>query len=545
VAIVPGTRQIDVLRPAGLPLPLPEPQPTRSRRAQAGAWLARHRTSIIILAVVLTAVGVVQAWGMSHSPQPLDDEGTYTAWAYAVQRFHRLGTYTYIYEHPPLGWMFIALWTWVTGAFGRASSAILAGREFMLVCQLASCSLLYVLARRLRFNRVFATTAVLLFSFAPIALRYHRFVYLDNVATPWVLAAFVLALSPRRHLGAAVGSGLCFAIAVLVKETSLMFLPGLGYLLWQQADARTRRVWLALWATVFVMSAALYAVFALLKGELLPGAGHVSMLQSAWWNAFGRQVSGSALHAGTPNHALVVDWLHNDSVLLLYGVLVFPTALFVRSLRPFAVVMAVLLVASVRSYYLPIAFIVLPISIAPLLVAGVANEAWNGVKRAWRQGAAPGRALLARSATRALAVAGVVALAAALGGVTTNWVRADGAALRDHQADHFFAAQHWVVRNLPRNSRIVLENIYWVDLVRAGWNPKDVIWHEKIDSDPAVERLLPHGYRDLDYVVSSAGLRARMDSVPMPTIQAAVAHSKVIASFGLGGDVVEVRQVEK
>jgi hypothetical protein len=405
--------------------------------------------------------------------------------------------------------------------------------------------LLYVLARRLRLTRAFATAAVLLFTFAPLALRYHRLVYLDNVATPWVLAAFVLALSPRRHLAAAVGSGLCFAVALLIKETSLLFLPALAYQLWQQADPRTRRLWLSLCATVCVMSVGLYAVFALLKGELFPGSGHASLLESVWWNVLGRQVSGSALHAGTPNHAQVVTWLRDDSVLLLYAVLVLPTAFFVRSLRPLAVGLAVLLAASMRSYYLPIAFVVLPISIAPILVAGVANEAWRGIKRAWQQGSRPGSGLVVRSAKRLTAAAGVVAIAAALGGVTSTWVRADAAVLRDTQADHFFAAERWMVRNLPRQSRVVVEDLYWLDLVRAGWKPSDVVWHEKIDSDPAVERLLPHGYRDLDYVVSSAGLRARMNSVPLPTVQAAVAHSKVVAAFGLGGDVVEVRQVQK
>jgi hypothetical protein len=541
-----GVRVNDVVDDVQLAPPSAPPLPPvegRPHFVRLRAWVATHRTSLLILAVLLTFVGVVQAWGMTHSPQPLDDEGTYVTWAYSVQKWHRLTHYTYTYEHPPIGWLLLAVWTWTTAAFDRASAAILAGREFMVVCQLASCALMYVLARRLRFNRVFATVAVLLFAFAPLALKYHRFVYLDNIATPWILASLVLALSPRRHVAAAIGSGVCFAIALLIKETSLLFLPALVYQAWQHADARTRRLTLWLGATVLVMVVALYGAYALLKGELFPGRGHTSLLQTTWWNVFGRQVSGTALREGTANHAQVVEWLHDDSVLLLYGMLVLPTAFFVRTLRPLAVSLVVVLLMAVRSYYLPIPFIIIPLSIIPILIAGVANQAWNGVRGAWRQGTTQGSPLIARGAKLFAAAVGVTALLGAGTSVAVNWVKNDGVMLRDRHADHFFAAERWVEKNVPRNTKIVTEDIYWTDLVRAGWQRNDVIWHEKIDSDPEVEHRLPHGWQSLDYVISSSGMRARMNGVPLPTVQAAVANSTVVASFGLGGDAVEIRRV--
>ena len=55
---------------------------------------------------------------------------------------------------------------------------------------------------------------------------------LDNVATPWVLAAFVFALSPRRHLWAGAAAGACFAVAVLTKETTVIVLLALLWQLW-------------------------------------------------------------------------------------------------------------------------------------------------------------------------------------------------------------------------------------------------------------------------------------------------------------------------
>jgi 4-amino-4-deoxy-L-arabinose transferase-like glycosyltransferase len=145
----------------------------------------------------------------------------------AEHHWRALAHYTYWYDHPPLGRLLIAAWTTVTGAFSRASSAVAAGRGFTLVVQFASAALLYALARRLELRRPAAAACLLLFSLSPLALGFHRAVYLDNVATPFLLAAFVLALSPEHRLSAHAGAGLCFAAAVLAKETSLLLAPAL------------------------------------------------------------------------------------------------------------------------------------------------------------------------------------------------------------------------------------------------------------------------------------------------------------------------------
>ena len=152
------------------------------------------------------------------APQRVDDEGTYVAQAWVVQHWRTLGHYTYWYDHPPLGWLLLAAWTSLTGAFGRATTAIAAGREFMLAVQLLSAALLYGVARRLELRRVAAAGAVLVFSLSPLALGMHRAVYLDNIAIPFVVAAFLLVLSPTHRLAAHAAGGLCLAAAVLVRK---------------------------------------------------------------------------------------------------------------------------------------------------------------------------------------------------------------------------------------------------------------------------------------------------------------------------------------
>jgi hypothetical protein len=62
---------------------------------------------------------------------------------------------------------------------------------------------------------------VLLFALSPLAVSSLRMVFLDNLATPWVLSAFVLAASPKRRLWSYAASGACFAVAILTKETTV------------------------------------------------------------------------------------------------------------------------------------------------------------------------------------------------------------------------------------------------------------------------------------------------------------------------------------
>lgn len=170
------------------------------QRLQA-CFAPRRRSSLWLLPLLLVA-GLVHRINLAGAPQRIDDEGTYTAQAYAVERFGELAHYTYWYDHPPLGWLQIAGWTSLTQAFDRLDPAVLAGREAMLVAHLASVALLWVLARRYQLGRPAAAAAVLVYALSPLAVQFHRTVYLDNVATPWLLGAFVLALSTRRQLAA-------------------------------------------------------------------------------------------------------------------------------------------------------------------------------------------------------------------------------------------------------------------------------------------------------------------------------------------------------
>src|SRR5829696_2324129 len=506
-------------------------------------WVAAHKASIAILVPVLVVVAVVHASGMTAAPQRADDEGTYVSQAWAVLHWNTLAHYTYWYDHPPLGWILVGLYSAVTGAFARAPNAVAAGREFMLVLQLVSATLLYVLARRLGLRRVGAVGAVLLFSLSPLALEFHRAVYLDNIATPFVLAAFVLALSPQGRLAAFAGSGFCFGVAALCKETILVLLPALVWQLWRGSDQRTRRYSLALAGSVFVLTGSFYLLFAALRGELLPGPGHVSLVDGVAFQLLSRKVSGSPFDPSSPSHQTIVSWLRRDPWLVPVALALLPVCLAIRRVRPLAAGLLVVAVIVARPGYLPIPFVIAVLPLAALVVAAVVDAAWGRLRSSdprpadarWRRWAAASLRVV-RAGTVAIVVV------AAVNVIGPGWREHDHQLMmidRDHPMTQ---AEQWIDANVPRTSPILVDDALWVDLVSSGRPPTRVVWFWKLDRDPEIKARYPDGWRHFQYVVSTTAVRGSF--YELPYVSAALEHGTVVASFGTGEDQVQILRVQ-
>jgi 4-amino-4-deoxy-L-arabinose transferase-like glycosyltransferase len=252
-------------------------------------WLRRHKLDAAIMTVLVVISGTVSAVNMTGYPQRFEDEGTYISQAWAIKERAQLTHYTYWYDHPPVGWIQMAGHLVTTDAIDRYGSAITAGREFMLILHLATIVLLYALARRFGIGSIAAGVGTLAYALSPLSVEFSRYVLLDNVALPWLLAAFLLAVSPRQHLVTAIGSAVCMAVAILSKETLAILLPVLLYALWTSGDKRNRRYTLIVFAVVLVMVGSFYAMYAALKNELIPGQGHVSLMGTIACNLFVRE----------------------------------------------------------------------------------------------------------------------------------------------------------------------------------------------------------------------------------------------------------------
>jgi len=498
---------------------------------RAGAWIGSHRASVLVLTPLLIVTALVRFLGMVTSPQRIDDEGTYVAQAYAVQQFGSLAHYTYWYDHPPLGWIQIAGYTWLTGAFARAPNAVAAGREAMLLAALVSAFLLFVLARRLGVSRWGAGAALAIMALSPLAVQFQRTVYLDNVATPWALGAFVLALSPRNRLAATAGAGVAFAVAVLSKETYLLLLPALLYLMFRHSAASTRRYALTVATALFVLVGAGYGLLAVIKGELLPSPNRVSLVGGLEFQLSGRQSSGSLLDPSSLSRRNLDIWLQLDTALPVAAVAAAVAGLLVRRLRPIAVGTLFLLLMMLRPGYLPVPYVIALLPFGALLVAGVVDAAVRAAVRGGRW----------RSVGTAAAVVAVLLGGAGVATAAPAWAGQLNGLVRANLDAPVAQGEAWVKANVPQGQRILVDDAMWVDLVRSGRDRNDVVWYYKADTDPAVIDRAPNGWKDYGWIVTTESLRRSADGAPQ--VAQAIANSTLAATFGDGDVRVEVRQV--
>jgi dolichyl-phosphate-mannose-protein mannosyltransferase len=503
------------------------------RGARLRAWWRANALGLAVTSAVLALVGIILGSGIEHYPALSDDEGTYVAEAWALLTDGSLSHYTYWYDHPPLGWIQLAVAGWLLDPIIGGSSAVAEARNLMLIPALVSCALLFVLARRLGMNRGFAAAAVLLFALSPLAISSLRAVYLDNIATPWILAAFVLAASPQRRLWAYAASGACFAVAVLTKETSLLILPGLILMVSQTVDQRTRAFCMTAFGTILALVALGYPLYALLKGELLPGEGHVSLLEAIQFQLYGRASTGTPLDPDSLSNQLVSGWLDADPWLLALGVLLAPAALLVRRLRPVAVTLLVLVLVALRPGYLPQPFVIAMLPFCALVAAGLLDALWrNATARHWQ-----------RPAIAAVAVS--LAL-----WIFPAWREGAEHAMTDDQVAPVLEAERWVERNVDHRARVLVDDTLYVDLVEAGFEPQfGAVWFYKLDFttnlDPSIARNLPGGWRAFDYVVTTPVIRSALANNPggLAQVRLALENSRTVAAFGYGERLVEVRRI--
>ncbi|MFJ6083884.1 ArnT family glycosyltransferase [Streptomyces sp. NPDC092369] len=524
----------------------PAPETGPARRPSLPTRLRSSRSDLLLCGALLVAILVVQGWNIADYPTLSDDEGTYLAQAWAVQQGKGLAHYTYWYDHPPLGWIQLALLTWIPSLLSPESMTVGSMRVVMLLISAISAVLVYILARRLSLPRWAAGLAMVLFGLSPLSVVLQREIFLDNIAVMWTLLAFTLAASPSRHLWHHFGAGLAAATAVLTKETMLVILPAVFLTMWRHSHRDTRKFALTGAITACVLIGFAYPLFALLKGELIPGGGHVSLWDGVKYQMT-RPGSGFILDSASGSHGVLRSWLYYDRVLPLGGLagalLLLATwrwSITARSLAGPALTVGILALLALRpNGYLPAMYVIQALPFLALVLAGGTASVAHAVLRRWR---AQGEKRYVTGGRYALAAVLAVAAGAY---VVPHWYDGNHTAVTVDANAPYRAASKWLASEVdnPEDTRVLVDDALWLDLVHEGYQPGlGVIWFYKADLDPAVTKTMPHGWKDIDYVVASPTVRR--DAVDLPNVKAAIEHSTPVATFGTGDDRIEIRQIQ-
>jgi 4-amino-4-deoxy-L-arabinose transferase-like glycosyltransferase len=520
------------------------------------------RRSELLLLLGLTVLGLVaRAVNMLHSPglTAYDDEGIYVAQAWAVLREGQLSPYTFVYDHAPAGWILLAGWMGLVGGPHAFGSAIDTGRVFVVALGVLSLPLLYGIARRLGCSPAAAGAGAALYGLSPLATFYGRLVLLDTIMVFWLLLSvamllasprFVESVGPPRRRWSSVwvcaASGVCYGLAVLTKETALVFAPAVLVLVWLTRHHRATAIVAWLLAVGAVVS--VYLGYAAARGELLPsgptrfllfnidGPPHISLLDTLAWQA--SRDGGGPLNFHNMFWELVrTDWLRRDPILFGVGALA-AGANLLRGLvrrRPTGVAAAGLLGVLPLLYLgrggLVYGFYVL--AAVPWLCLNLAVALSPALALARRWGTLPG--VLA-----AVAVAAAAACNWHLGGFEAVYARGEGADAREAVA--------WVKQHVPPESAMIINDNWWTDLREPGMGgpafPR-AHSHWKVALETGVRRgVFRDDWRAVDYLLITAGTKGAFVSTNNAVAQESLRRARLLKSWGSGAEAIELWQVD-
>jgi 4-amino-4-deoxy-L-arabinose transferase-like glycosyltransferase len=266
----------------------------------------------VIVILSLAATFAVHAYNMFNFPRYELDEGTYISNAWAITQ-GLISPYPYGYGHPPLAWMQMAAWMQITGGPFTFGNALNSGRVFMLFYAVGSSLLVYLIVRRWSGSRSAALLALIIFSLSPLSITYQRQIWLDNIATFWLLfSLYLLAVSNSRLLFIVLAA-ISFGISVLSKEIMLLFFPVMLYAAWLHTTKFQRKFSIVSFIYIVIAICSGFVLMAVLKDELFPYTWHLpwdthphlSMLDTFVGQAQRSQSNGSFITSWA-------TWLDND-----------------------------------------------------------------------------------------------------------------------------------------------------------------------------------------------------------------------------------------
>ncbi len=476
---------------------------------------------VVIAVVVLGVTFFAHMYGMFNYPYYENDEGIYMSQAHSLVTEGKLSPYTYWYDHAPVGWMTIAGWSKISGGFFMFGPSVNTGRVLMLVLHMLSAYFIFYITRRLSKSYLAASIATFLFAVSPLAIYYQRRVLLDNMMIFWVLLAMFLLYLRQLKPWHIFTSAIVFGVATLTKESAVIFVPAILYILFTRRKEIEQRFTILKWLGTFAGVVLLYPLYAFVRGELFPKGfmgdttDHLSLIDTFLWQAS----RGSGLPFWDMHSEFflaLIDWFYHDPYLIIGGIIASIVAIGwsiqKKQMRMVAITLIFAWIFLLRGglvfnfYIIPvIPFIAMAIG---MIAQELASYIGNGRKVVY--------------AIAATILFGIILVPSVM-----------------HTYDHYtknetapqIAMVRWVKQNISEDKSIAIDDYAYVDYHDAGFeNEKvfekaDVFW--KLESDPQIRTgKYDNDWRNIDYVASSSTFQTHLEHEELAFVKGAYLSSR-------------------
>jgi len=497
----------------------------------------KKNSTLLLLIFLLAVSGVAHAYNMFHFPYYENDEGTYMSQAWSLLTQGKLEPYTYWYDHAPAGWIFIALWTLLTGGFFTFGVAVNSGRVFMLLLHIASTFFLFKITKKISGKTLAATIAVIFFALSPLGIYYQRRVLLDNIMTFWILFSLFLLTNTGSKLKYSMLSAITFGIAVLSKENAIFFIPAFIYVIYTKFHPRHKTFALIQWLSINGCIISLYFIFALLRNEFFPvgflgnNTPHVSLITTLQ-QQFGRGETLPFWNSASDFYSSLQTWLLKDNFLIITGAISSLITILLswrnKQFRLPALLVGFFWLFLLRGK-LVIDFYIIPLLPFMQMSIGMVIEFF--IEK------------VTKNAKYLYIPLGILAI---VGVGVYYYFHQIGQYTHDETTPQVDAI-NWIKNNLPANSNIIIDDYMYVDL-HAPRFPGDKVfpnanWAWKIEDDPAVTlSKTDKNWTQTVYIALSHEIVKQIKGGSFPFIKKAMLNATMLEDWDDGYDYRNLAQ---
>jgi endo-1,4-beta-D-glucanase Y len=513
--------------------------------------IKKNWKEILVVVIVLAIAGLAHGYNMFRFPYYENDEGTYLSQAWSLITQGKLAPYTYWYDHAPVGWIFVSIWLLITRSVFIFGSSINSGRVFMLLIHLASTYLVIRIAKKLTGNILPGVIAALIFSLSPLGIYFQRRLLLDNIMIFWVLWSYNLILGPARKLSHFIISSILFGIAVLTKETAVVFIPGFLFTIYANVHSHNKRFSIVKWIVIFVSVVSIYFLYASLKGELFPygsilggNSPHVSLIETLKYQV-SRGGGSVAKFTDSIFWKNLLIWIKQDVYIISFGIVTNILLIVISIFKKKRLYLGLCILVLFFWLYLVRGGLVIEFYITPLipllsLLIGITLFEVCSIFEKLFKLKFKNIVLIVFSIIILVFYVNYGQVSRALGQNTKGF-----SIYKSPQTEGQIQAVDWIRKHVKSDAVIVIDNYSYLDL-HSNQNPSGIVYPKanyywKIDQDTDIRDKLLHNNPELiDYIAKTPQMTLDLLGNVSPLTSKALSNSTLVKNFNTDSWGVEI-----